>query len=149
MTNILTEQSGVWAEVDQASSGSKKIYRFAYDFTIDGGAVGTIVLRQADGPLPDKFVAHIAQFDIVTAFTGVALSTGALSTGQGAGDLIGATLIAGAPWSTTGLKPTTIVIGTSTTAIKMTAARSPTLVIATTAVTQGVLNLFIEGYLSS
>ncbi len=126
-----------------------KSARFEYDFAIDGGAVSTITLRQTDGPLLDKFYANLAQFDVITAVTGGAGTTMALGTGQVAGDLVTATLVVGAPWSTTGLKPTTVVLGTTTTAIKMTANRSPVIDIGVNAVTAGKFILWIEGYQSA
>ena len=127
----------------------KLTFKYSYDFAVDGGAVSTITMRSADGPLPNTFIVQEAFIDVIAGFTGAAGCTGAVSTGQGAGDLVVAAIVAGAPFSTTGPKVTIALLGTVATWIKMTAARSPTIAFAVNAATAGTLNLFIEGYLSA
>jgi len=127
----------------------KSIFQFVYSFADLGGATGSIPLTQINGPIPNNFIVQNAFVDVISGFTGGAGSTGALTTGQGAGDLVIATVIAGAPFSTTGPKVTIPLFGTIATWIKATADRSPALVVAVNAVTAGKFNLFVEGALST
>lgn len=127
--------------------GFKQSFVYTYDFAINGGAVGTIPLTGSVG-LPNKFVITHAYIDVITGLTGAIGSTGALTTAQGAGDLVVATVIAGAPWSTAGIKAT-VPVGSAATAIKLTAERAPAFVVAVDAVTAGKFNLIIEGHQSS
>jgi len=127
----------------------KSIYQFVYSFADLGGATGSIPLTQINGPLPNNFVVQNAFIDVISGLTGGAGSTGALTTGQSAGDLVIATVIAGAPFSTTGPKVTVPLLGTIATWIKTSAQRSPALVVAVNAVTAGKFNLWVEGTLSS
>jgi hypothetical protein len=124
-------------------------FKFVYDFTVNGGSTGSIPLTQINGPLPTNFIIQNAFIDVISGLTGGAGSTGALTSGQGAGDLVVATLIAGVPYSTTGVKVTIPLLGTIATWIKTSAQRSPALVVAVNAVTAGKFNLWIEGVLSA
>ena len=128
---------------------SKQAYRFSYDFATLGGAAGTITLTQNDGPLPDDFIVQNVFIDVITPLASGGAATGALTTGQSAGDLVAATAVSGAPWSTTGQKITLPLLGTIATWIKMTAERDPALVVATAALTAGAFNVFVEGYVSA
>lgn len=123
---------------------------FEYDFATDGGAVGAINLRSVQGlnQIPDKFVIIDAEFDVITAITGGAGTTGALSV-NGADDLVAATVVSGAPWSSTGQKATLVLPGTIGTRIKTTAARTPQFTVAVNAVTAGKFRLIITGYQSA
>lgn len=127
---------------------NKRTFRFTYDFATHGGAVGAITLTARDGALPNNFIIQNAFLDVLTAFTTAAAGEGAVSTGQGAGDLVAATVVSGAPYSSTGRKVTIPLLGTIGTWIKTTAARSPTFTISVGAITAGKFNLFIEGYIS-
>lgn len=129
--------------------GLKSIYKFIYDFSVLGGATGSIPLTQTDGPLPASFVVQNVFIDVLSGLTGGVGATGAITTGQAAGDLVIATIVAGAPFSTTGLKVTVSLLGTIATWVKTTAERSPALVIAVNAVTAGKFNLMVEGVISS
>lgn len=127
----------------------KAIYQFVWDFAVLGGTVGSIPLTQINGPLPNNFIIQNASMDVITGLTGGAGATGAVTSGQVANDLVIATLVAGAPFSTAGPKVTIPLLGTVATWIKTTAQRSPALVIAVNAFTAGKFNLFVEGVLSS
>lgn len=126
----------------------KKTYQFTYKFSRDGGAAGSIALAQLDGPIPSNFVLQNSFLDITTALGSAGLATAAVTTGQGAGDLVVATAFSIAPFSTTGPKITIPLLGTIATWIKMTADRSPALVVAIADLNAGAFNLFCEGYLS-
>jgi hypothetical protein len=109
-----------------------------YDFAVDGGAIGTITLR-GSGPLggtvPNGAVVLGGYIEIDTGFTTGSAATMALQI-EGAGDLQAATVVSGAPFSTTGRKNVTPAF-TGATSIKTTAARALTAVIATGTVTAG------------
>jgi hypothetical protein len=125
-----------------------------YDFSIDGGAVasGGIKLRSpltqgsagsVSATLPKGSVIIGCYVDVITAGTTSASGTMAISSGQGAGDLVTATAAA----SYTGIVACTPV-GTAATAIKLTADSVPYAVIATGALTAGKWNVHIQYVLS-
>lgn len=119
-----------------------KSWKGEFDFAVDGGAVGTIVLRSDDGPIPAGSYITASLLDVLTLFTTAAGATGALTI-EAANDVVSATIVSGAPYSTTGLKSTTQV-GTGATAIKTTVARSPSFVIAVGALTAGKFRLSLS-----
>lgn len=121
-----------------------KVYRGEYSFAIDGGAIGAIPLRAgagSTGPIPAGSVILEAFLDVTTLFTTGTAATLALSV-EGANDLVSATVVSGAPYSTTGIKAT-IPVFTAATMIKTTAERAPTGTIAVGTITAGVLALVI------
>jgi hypothetical protein len=99
-----------------------KTWTGAYDFTVDGGATSTIVLRSNDGPIPIGAV-------VVSGFLALQV--------EGAADILAATAQASL---TTGRK-SIIPAATGATAVKTTASRSPAMVIATAAFTAGQFSL--------
>ena len=123
---------------------SRGVAKFSYDFDIEGGAQGDIILRGT--PLPSKAIVWDGVVDVITALVGVGASA-AVSTAQAANDLITAAAVAGAPWSTTGSKAV-VPVGTAAASIKLTADRAPKLVVSAADLTAGKFNLFIEYYLS-
>jgi hypothetical protein len=118
-----------------------KAWKGSYDFAVDGGAVGTITLRSVDGAMPIGSVVEGGYFEVNTGFTTGASGTGALQV-EGAGDLLAATIVSGAPWSTTGRK-SVLPAFTGATTLKTTAARKPAFVIATGAITAGKFDLVL------
>lgn len=108
-----------------------------YDFAVDGGAVGNIALRGDQIPAG----AYILGYKLVvdTALT----SGGAATAGLGAtanSDLVAATLVSGAPWSTTGSKAEVrgqTAIGDDT-ALQLT--------VAVAALTAGAFRVIVEWY---
>jgi hypothetical protein len=100
------------------------------------------VLRSDDGPIPSGSYIMQAVLDVLTLFTTGAGATAALTV-EAANDIVAATIVSGAPYSTTGLK-TTVQLGTGATMIKTSASRSPSIVIATGAVTAGKCRLVLE-----
>ena len=119
-----------------------KTWKGEYDFAVDGGAISTITLRSDDGPIPSGSYITDGVLDILTLFTTGTAATAALTV-EGANDLVSATVVSGAPYSTTGLK-SIVPAGTGATAIKTTAARNPAIVIATGTVTAGKLRLTLR-----
>jgi len=121
-----------------------KVYRGEYSFAVDGGAIGAIPLRASQGsqgPIPAGSIILEAFLDVTTLFTTGTAATLALSV-EGANDLVSATVVSGAPYSTTGLKAT-LPVFTAASMIKTTAERSPTGTIAVGTITAGVLALII------
>jgi hypothetical protein len=122
-------------------TGDIKTYVGEYDFAIDGGAISTIVLRSKDGAIPAGSYILSGVLDVLTPFTTGTAATAALQV-EAAGDLVAATVVSGAPYSTTGLK-SIIPIGTGATAVKTTVTRSPSIVIATGTITAGKCRLVL------
>lgn len=109
-----------------------------YDFAVDAGAIGAITLR-GSGPLgnqiPSGAVIVSGYIEIDTLFTTGTAATMAISV-EAANDIVSATIVSGAPYSTTGRK-SIVPAGTGATSVKTTAARSIVATIATGTVTAG------------
>ena len=120
---------------------SLKVWQGDYSFAVDGGATGTITLRSNDGPLPAGAYVVSGVLDVTAGFTTGTSATGALTV-EGANDLVSATIVSGAPFSTTGNK-SIVPVGTGATAIQLSAARSPGFVIGTGTVTAGAFTLVL------
>lgn len=118
-----------------------KTWAGVYDFDVDGGAQGTIVLRSNDGVIPIGSVILAGYLDVTDDFATSAGGTGAIHV-EAANDLQTATVVSGAPFSSVGRKDLT-VDGSGSTAIKLTADRSPTFTIATGAITDGGFTLVL------
>ena len=111
-----------------------------YDFAVDGGAVSTIVLRGGGaigGTIPTGSVIFEGYVDVLTPLTSGGAATIAAQT-EAANDVL--TAVAVASW-TAGIKNVLPAIATgaltANTAVKTTAARSISIVIATAALTAG------------
>jgi hypothetical protein len=145
---------------------SVRVFKGTYDFSLQGGAIGTISLLDAmqtyplSQPtllgnsrtfpvlyLPPGFIVLNALIDVITAPTSGGSPTIAISTGVNAGDIKAAT----AYGSYTGLVAG-IPVNTAATAVKvpLTTAQPgsiATIAIATAALTAGKFNVHLEGYL--
>lgn len=109
-----------------------------YDFAVDGGAIGAITLRAPVGgnnQIGANAVILYGYLEIDTGFTTGSAATMAISV-EGAGDLVAATVVSGAPYSTTGRK-SIIPAGTGATSVKTTVPRSLVATIAVGTVTAG------------
>ena len=116
-----------------------------YDFATQGGAIGTIILKQDNGQpavLPSRAVILNCIIDVQTTVAS-ASGTVALSTGQTAADIKAATAAA----SYTGLVAC-IPVATAATSIKLTADRTMTATVATGALTAGKFAVLITYTLS-
>jgi hypothetical protein len=122
-------------------SRNPKAWTGYYDFTVDGGAMTTITLRSNDGPLPIGSYVTGGLLDVTTQFTTGTSATGALTV-EGANDLVSATIVSGAPFSTTGQKDI-VPDATGSTALELTAARNPALVVGTGTITAGAFKLVL------
>jgi uncharacterized protein YunC (DUF1805 family) len=122
-------------------TAGQKTWTGSYSFAVDGGATSTIVLRSNDGQIPNGAVVTGGYLDVTTQFTTGTSATGALQV-NAANDLVSATIVSGAPFSTTGVKDI-VPDATGSTAIKTTAARSPSFLIGTGTVTAGAFTLVL------
>lgn len=115
------------------------VARAKYDFGVDGGAVSTINLMPS-AVLPSGAVILGCFLNVTTVPTSAGAAT--ISAGsEVAADLQTAAAISGAPWSTTGFKALTKTWATAP--IKLTAARNPSIEIATAALTAGVFEVIV------
>ena len=128
-----------------AGSKSRGMAKFSYDFTQQGGVAGDITL--VGTPLPKGAIVWDGCVDIIIAPVGAGGTTAAISTGQAANDLITDAAVAGAPWSSVATVAI-VPVGTVAACIKMTADRSPKLVIGTHNLTAGQFDLYIQYFLA-
>jgi hypothetical protein len=117
---------------------------YDYDFAVDGGAVGTIALRPGRGTPPSVPLDAIIDRAMIEVLV-VPTSGGAATVSCGveaAADVQAAAAISGAPWSTAGRKNGTPQA--AATSLKTTAARTPSIVVATAALTAGRVRLYLD-----
>lgn len=109
-----------------------------YDFALDSGAVGDIVLR--GDTLPAGAVITDVLIHVDTPPTSAGAATVALRA-ESAADLNAAAAISGAPWSTAGAKRGGL---TATSApVKTTVPRAITATVGTAALTAGKFRVFV------
>ncbi len=118
------------------------IVRGKYDFAVDGGAISTIAIT-AGLPIPSGSVVIGGYVDVTTQLTSGGAATIACQV-EGANDIL--TAVAVASW-TAGRKnilpaPTTGAL-TASTAVKTTADRNISIVIAAATLTAGVFNVVL------
>src|SRR6266436_5710854 len=101
-----------------AGTRQLKTYVGDYSFATDGGAISTIALRSLSGPIPSGSYIVEAFMEVTTGFTTGTAATAALTV-EAANDLQTATIVSGAPYSTTGIKPI-VPVFTAATMIKLT-----------------------------
>lgn len=123
-----------------AVGGAIKSLRVRYDFAVKGGAVGTIPLFGAS-LIPAGAVVIGGIVDVITPPTSGGAGTLGIGVEAGA-DIVAAAAVSGAPWSTTGRK-STIPAFTGATSIKTTVARDVNAIIATAALTAGVVDVYL------
>lgn len=116
-----------------------KWHRSRYDFAVDGGGVGTIVISAEKLPANAIVLGGVVEVDTPPTSGGA----GTLAVGsEAAGDLVAAAAVSGAPWSTAGRK-SIIPVFTGASSVKMTQARDVVVTIATAALTAGVVDVFL------
>lgn len=137
----MSKIEGTYAIAEGADlAGALKAARGNYSFAADGGAVGNINLM-ALVAIPSGAIVLGGFLEVDTVPT----SAGAATIGvqvEGAGDMVAAALISGAPWSTTGRK-SVIPAFTGASAVKTTAARDIVAVIGTAALTAGAFKVVL------
>ena len=123
--------------------GRIQVTRAFYHFAVDGGAVGTVPLR--DGQVPANAIILGGYIEVTTPLTSGGAATVRLDA-EAVGDLQAAAAVTGAPWSTAGRKSVTPAF-TGATSIKTTAGRVISAVIATAALTGGAFEVNLFWYL--
>jgi hypothetical protein len=118
------------------------VVRGRYSFAVDGGAVSTIALTTGT-PIPAGATVIGGYIDVVTQVTSGGAATIAIQV-ESAGDIVAATAVGS--W-TTGRKnilaaPTSGAL-TASTAVRTTAARNISAVVATAALTAGVVDVVL------
>lgn len=111
-----------------------------YSFAVQGGAIGSIVLG-GDSAIPAGATILGGYLDVTVVPTSGGAATVAIQV-EGAGDIVAAAAIAGAPWSTTGRK-SVVPSFTGATSVRTTAARQVTAVVATAALTAGAFSVVL------
>lgn len=122
------------------TSGAVQSVRGRYSFAVDGGAVGDINLT-GSAQIPANAVITHGFVEVDTAVTSGGAATLAIKV-EGAGDIVAAAAVSGAPWSTTGRK-SVIPVATGASSVKTTAARHITATVATAALTAGVFDVVL------
>ncbi len=114
-----------------------EVYKFLYSFAVDGGAVGSVVMRGT--ALPTDFIFRTAFIDVTSVFGSAGVALAALSIAELPLQLVNATSPGSSPWSSLGIhecQPSTV---------KFTAPRIPELAISGAALNAGVFNLYVQG----
>lgn len=116
-----------------------RVARGRYSFAVDGGAVGSTDMTVESLPANAIVLGGFAEVD--TACTSGGAGTLAITL-EGAGDIVAAAAVSGAPWSTTGRK-SIVPVFTGATTVKTTVARKIVATIATAALTAGVVDVVL------
>lgn len=136
------------AQLGDKIFSTKQNFVGLYDFSVQGGATGTINLLDSKGvalKLPANFVITNVIIDNITNPTSTA-STTDISIGiNSTADLLA--IIDETAFDGTGLKAG-IPVGTAATAVKVTAEAAVTISFATAAVTAGKVYVALEGFQS-
>jgi hypothetical protein len=111
-----------------------------YSFASQGGVVGSIPLV-GDAGIPSGATVVGGYLEVVTPPTSGGAATLAVQV-EGAGDIVAAAVVTGAPWSTTGRK-SIVPAFTGATTVRTTAARQVTAVVAVAALTAGAFNVVL------
>lgn len=118
-----------------------KEWKGEYSFATDGGAVSTITLRSDDSSIPSGAIIMGGLIEVDTALTSGGAATVSVGV-EAAADMQAAAAISGAPWSTTGRK-SVVPVFTGATSVKTTAARNPSIAVATAALTAGAFRVIL------
>ncbi|MEV0616189.1 hypothetical protein AB0I81_22940 [Nonomuraea sp. NPDC050404] len=116
-----------------------RVVRGRYDFAVDGGAVGDIDLT-LDAQIPANAVILGGFVEVDTAVVGTGASVAVKV--EGAGDIVAAAAVSGAPWSTTGRK-SVVPAFTGATTVKTTAARKIQATVSAAVLTAGVFDVVL------
>jgi hypothetical protein len=122
-----------------AGVSTNKNYKVSYNFTVQGGAIATIALPVS---VPTGVIIFDGVLDVLTALAGASGATAALQV-EGANDVISASTVTTAPWSSTGQK-NILPLGSSANSIKTTATRTVSLVVGTATVSAGKFDLYLR-----
>lgn len=132
-----------------ASVGGYTVYHATYKFSTDGGATG-LITPSINATIPTRFVIQNVALNSTTAVTSGGMATvsvGLSAGGGGAAALVAATPVAS--WSLNAFIQGIPVPQTASTWIKMTAPGQLTITVGTAALTAGVIEIYLFGYLSA
>jgi hypothetical protein len=116
-----------------------KAIRGRWDFAVDAGAIGSTNMTSIQ--IPSGAVIVSGYVEVNTAATSGGAGTLAITV-EGAGDIVAAAAVSGAPWSTTGRK-SVIPVATGATSVKTTAARYIVATIAAATLTAGQVDVVL------
>lgn len=121
-------------------TGAVQVAKMTYDFTVEGGAISTITPGNSP-TLPINAIITGGFIEVLLAPTAAGAATIGLGLGAGAqvASLFAPITIAGAPWSTLGIKA--LIPISPATAVKVLASARLSLTIAAFALTAGRLNV--------
>lgn len=140
----------VIAEAQKKFDTQDSVLEVIYDFSVDGGAIGTIAMRAAtlNNSLPDNAIITHCYYDVLTTLTTSGGDTGTVAINIPTdGDLQAATSITGGTKYDSGLQECATKgddPSDPTTFLKTTSTRIPLIVIAGQVVTAGKIKLFIK-----
>jgi hypothetical protein len=115
-----------------------KFARGRYDFAVDGGVAGTIALTAEKIPSGAVILGGFIEVDTALVGSGASVAVQV----EGAGDVVAAAAVSGAPWSTTGRK-SVIPAFTGASSLKTTAARDISAVISAANLTAGAFDVVL------
>jgi hypothetical protein len=132
------------------------IFKGTYDFSVQGGAIATLALYElAQGSskkqallLPANFIISKVLIDVITPLTSGGSATVALTSGQGAGDLLAATAYGSVTGLMDGIPTTAAASNIKIPSTQASPGSKVSAVIAGATVTAGKFNVFIQGFLS-
>ena len=122
------------------AASSLQVVRGQYSFAVDGGAIGATNMTNGL-VIPANAVIMGGFIEVDTIVTSGGAGTLAVSV-EGAGDIVAAAAVSGAPWSTTGRK-SVIPVFTGATVVKTTVPRAIVATIAAVALTAGVADVVL------
>jgi hypothetical protein len=138
----VTPFEGLVGEIDRA----KNVIRATYDFAVQGGAIGSVVLKDREGndaKLPAKAIITRSFVDVITQPTSAGAATVAVHA-ESAADILGATAKASLPvGQLTGKQDNTVA-----NFVKTSVERKLKADIAVAALTAGKFHVFVEYVLS-
>lgn len=117
-----------------------KVARGRYSFATDGGLQSTIDLTSTAQIPANAYITH-GFVEVDTAVTSGGSATVAVTV-EGAGDIVAAAAVSGAPWSTTGRK-SIVPAATGVTSVKTTVARKIQATVATADLTAGAFDVVL------
>lgn len=137
-------------EVQKKLDSQDSVLEVIYDFSRDGGAIGTIAMSAAalNNSLPDNAIITHCYYDVLETFTTASGDTGTIAINIPTdGDLQAATAVTGGTKYDAGLQECATKgddPSDPSTFLKTTSSRVPSVVIAGQVVTAGKLKLFIK-----
>lgn len=140
------DNSAPFEGLDKVVNQKRGAVKGCYDFAVQGGATGTIYLKDENGDvieLPNKAIITQSYMDVITACTSAG-GAGTIALGVNTTTDIKAAVDA----DTLSGVVANIPVGVAANMVKLTAARKLALTIGTEALTAGKFNVFLEFVIS-